>query len=63
MPADFISQYGSTLTVQHGRTVHEYVVVPDELLARADELRPWFVRSHEWIGTLKPKPTKRSKKG
>jgi hypothetical protein len=61
--AEFISQYGSTLAVQHGRTMQEYVVVPDDLLARADELQPWLARSHEWIGTLKPKPTARPRKG
>jgi hypothetical protein len=35
----------------------EYVVVPSSLLERADELRGWLMRSQEWIGTLKPKPT------
>jgi len=33
--------------------------VPDDLLERTDELAEWFARSHEWIGTLKPKPTTR----
>lgn len=55
----FLVQYGSTLVEQHGRVVQEFVVVPDGLLERTDELAPWLARSHEWIGTLKPKPTKR----
>ena len=41
--------------------MQEFVVVPNDLLERTDELAEWFARSHEWIGTLKPKPTKRSR--
>jgi hypothetical protein len=37
----------------------EYVVVPDDLFGRTEELSDWFRRSHEWIGTLKPKSTTR----
>jgi hypothetical protein len=36
--------------------------VPDDLLERTDELAEWFARSHEWVGSLKPKPTKRAPK-
>ncbi|CAN5834102.1 hypothetical protein BH23ACT10_BH23ACT10_27070 [soil metagenome] len=32
----------------------EFIVVPDDLLERTDELAVWFERSHDWIGTLKP---------
>jgi hypothetical protein len=56
----FLAKYRSTLAEQHGRVMQEFVVVPDDLLERTDELAGWFARSHEWIGTLKPKPTKRS---
>jgi hypothetical protein len=55
----FLTMYGTTLVEQHGRVIQEYVVVPDDLLERTDELAGWFARSHDWIGTLKPKPTKR----
>jgi hypothetical protein len=55
---EFLIRYGSTLAEQHGHTMKEYVVVPPRLLQRTDELRGWLVRSHDWIGTLKPKPTK-----
>jgi hypothetical protein len=61
-PADrdsFLSRYQATLVEQHGRTMQEYVAVPATLLERTDELRSWLTRSHDWIGTLKPKPTKR----
>jgi len=55
----FLAQYSSTLVEQHGRVMQEFVVVPDDLLERTDELAGWFARSHDWIGTLKPKPTRR----
>ena len=44
---EFLARYGTELAVQHGRTMKEYVVVPDDLLERTDELQPWIVRSHE----------------
>ncbi len=55
----FLARYRSTLAEQHGRVMQEFVVVPDDLLQRTDELAEWFRRSHDWIGSLKPKPTKR----
>jgi hypothetical protein len=55
----FLAKYGTTLVEQHGRVMQEFVVVADDLLERTDELAGWFARSHEWISTLKPKPTKR----
>ena len=55
----FLGEYGTTLVEQHGRVMQEFVVVPDDLLERTDELAGWFARSHDWIGTLMPKPTKR----
>ena len=54
---EFITQYHARPAEQHGRTMQEYVVVPDSLLERTDELRAWLERSHDWIGSLKPKPT------
>ena len=52
---EFIAQYQTSLAEQHGHTMKEYVVVPDDLLERTDELAAWLTRSHDWIGTLKPK--------
>jgi hypothetical protein len=64
LPADareeFLARYGADPAVQHGRTMQEYVTVPDDMLERTDELQAWLARSHAWIGTLKPKPTKRT---
>ncbi|HEX9644943.1 MAG TPA: hypothetical protein VGC11_13210 [Acidimicrobiia bacterium] len=58
--ATFMEQYQTTIAEQYGRQMKEFVVVPDDLLERTDELGTWLGRSHEWIGTLKPKPTKRT---
>ena len=55
----FIGEYAATLAEQYGRVMKEYVVVPDDLFGRTEELSDWFRRSHEWIGTLKPKSTTR----
>jgi hypothetical protein len=56
---EFLSRYGTTLAEQHGRTLKDYVIVPDSLLERTDELQEWFAQSHGWVGSLKPKPTTR----
>ena len=53
--ARFIEQYGSRISEQYGKQMKQFVVVPDSLLERQDEIRPWFVRSWEWVGTLDPK--------
>jgi hypothetical protein len=51
----FIEQCGSRISMQYGKQMKEFVVVPAGLLERRDEIRPWFVRSWEWVGTLAPK--------
>jgi hypothetical protein len=56
---EFLSRYGTTIVEQHGRTLKDYVIVPDSPLERTDELQEWFARSHDWVGSLKPKPTPR----
>jgi hypothetical protein len=55
----YVERYDTELAVQYGSVMKEFVVVPDDLLERPDELREWFVRSWEWVGTLKAKPTKK----
>jgi hypothetical protein len=37
-------------------------VVPDALLAKTKELKPFFDVSFAYVGSLKPKPTTRKKK-
>jgi hypothetical protein len=34
----------------------EYVEVPDALLAKTVELKKYFMLSHEYVSSLKPKP-------
>jgi hypothetical protein len=59
---DFLARYATTLIEQHGHPMKEYVLVPDSLLDRTDELAAWLTSSHDWIGTLKPKLTTRPRK-
>lgn len=55
----FLEKYNTTLYVQHGATMKEYVAVPDELLQDTDALMPYLKLSYGYVGTLKPKPTKK----
>lgn len=51
----FLDKFDTGLSVQYGSVMKEFAVVPDDLLERQDELREWFVKSWEWVGTLEPK--------
>jgi len=57
---EFRSAYDSGDVLQYGRTMRGYSSVPAELLADTDTLSAWFDRSWEWIGTLPPKPTRKT---
>ncbi len=57
----FLARFDSGPVEQHGRTMSDYVAVPQSLLEETAELLSWFEQSHEYIGTLKPKPTKKPK--
>ncbi len=57
---EFRSTYDSGDVIQYGATMRGYSSVPEDLLADTDSLAVWFDRSWEWIGTLPPKPTKRT---
>jgi hypothetical protein len=56
----FLNRYDSSLVEAYGIVQTEYVSVPEALLARTDELKPWFEISYRYAGTLKAKPTKRT---
>ena len=58
----FMETHATTLCEQHGRVMKEYVSVPPTLLARTKELSKYFALSHEYVGLLKPKPTKKKAK-
>jgi len=52
---EYLDKYDSRVSVQYGAEMKEFVVVPDTLFDRRDEMRDWFVRSWEWVGTKTPK--------
>jgi hypothetical protein len=54
----FLEKYVTERSVQYGSVMKDFAVVPDDLLG-TDELSDWFARSWDWVGTLKPKPTKK----
>lgn len=57
--AEFADTYETQTSVQYGKPMQEFLVVPDDLLEDVDELAPWFQRSLDWVATLKPKATRR----
>ena len=57
---EFLGTYQTRLYHAHGIVQKEYVKVPDDLLARPDDLAPYFRVSFDYATTLKPKPTKRA---
>lgn len=59
--SEFMEQYESGPSIQYGKTMNGYATVPAELLSNTDELENWFERSHDYIATLKPKPTTKKK--
>jgi len=54
----FLEEYGTELCLQYGRTMKEYVVVPDRLLDNTEAMRQHFAASYAYVTSLKPKPTK-----
>lgn len=56
----FLDEYGTTLHTAYGTVQKEFVDVPDALFADTPSIAPWFAASLDWIGGLKPKPTRRS---
>jgi len=57
--AAFREKFKSELMVQHGRTMKEYVQVPNTLLENTELLSTYLISSYEYVTTLKPKPTKK----
>ena len=46
---------------QYGIVMKEYIIVPDKLLANTKELEKYFDLSYEYVKSLKPKPTAKTK--
>jgi hypothetical protein len=58
----FIKKYKTKLKEAYGIVQKEYVVVPDSLLKKTDELKNYLNISFEYSKTLKPKATSKKKK-
>ncbi len=57
----FLEKYKTTLVEQYGVVQKEYVVVPDSLLKKTAELKPYFAMSFKYTSSLRPKPTTKNK--
>ena len=57
----FLKKYSTSLSIQHGRVMKEYVLVPVALQSNLPELQPYFQSSYTYTSSLKPKPTKKKK--
>lgn len=55
----FLKKYKTTLFEAYGAVMKEYVAVPDSLLKNTKELQNYFALSYQYVGSLKPKPTKK----
>jgi len=57
----FLVEHQTALHVAYGVVQKEFVDVPDSIFADTGALRPWFAASLAWVGSLKPKATRRPK--
>jgi hypothetical protein len=57
----FLEKYKATLCKQYGVVQKEYVEVPDRLLRKTSELKPYLALSFEYVCSLKPKPAAKKK--
>src|SRR5262245_44161531 len=55
----FLEKYHTKLVEAYGIVQKEYVSVPDQLLKKTQELKPYFEQSFEYVKSLKPKATKK----
>jgi hypothetical protein len=58
----FLKKYKTKLYEAYGAVMSEYVAVPDALLERTSQLKPYLAISYDYVRALKPKPTTRKKK-
>jgi TfoX/Sxy family transcriptional regulator of competence genes len=59
----FLKKYETKLAEQYGAVLKEYVDVPDALLKKTREMKKYFDISYAYVGSLKPKPTKKTPGG
>jgi hypothetical protein len=55
----FLKKFKTSLCVQNGIVMKEYVLVPDPLLKKTGDLRKHFETSLAYVGSLKPKASTR----
>ncbi|MBS1773769.1 MAG: hypothetical protein JST82_12995 [Bacteroidetes bacterium] len=55
----FLKKHKAYLMEAYGIVQKEYVAVPDALLKKTTELKPYFKASVDYVKSLKPKPTKK----
>lgn len=60
---EFLTKHQTTLQQAYGIIQKEYAVVPEGLFKNTKELKKYFSLSYEYVKSLKPKPTIKSKKG
>lgn len=60
--AEFMKKYKAGLLEAYGAVMNEYVEVPDAMLKKTKDLKPWLEASFRYVKTLKPKPTKKTAK-
>lgn len=53
--AAFLKKYKTTLFESYGVVKKDWVVVPDALLKKTGELKPYLQRGLEYVRSLKPK--------
>jgi len=58
----FLERFDTSLLESYGVVMKEYVAVPDDLLADTATLAPYLARSYQYVTSLKPKATTRSRK-
>jgi hypothetical protein len=51
----FVAKYKTVPVMSYGALKKDWVNVPDELLKKTKELKKYFDKSYEYVGTLKPK--------
>lgn len=59
----FLKKYKTKLCELYGVVQKEYVIVPEALMGKTKELKPYLESSLAYVGTLKPKATKKKAKG
>jgi len=53
--SELIEKYNTELSVQHGRIMKEYVLVPNELIENFKDLMGYFKSGYDYTSSLKPK--------